>query len=86
MGWFLYDRDLWHKRVNIIEIWEVVVLRCSAKKLFLKNPKNSHEIPCQGLQLYLKGDLKTQVFFCQFHEMFKNTFLYRTSPLAVSDM
>ena len=35
----------------------------------------------KGLQLYLKRD-STQVFSCEYCEIFKNTFFYRTPPVA----
>ena len=60
----------------------------------LEIPQNSNENPCArvsfliyvqvlGLQLYKKETL-TQVFFCEFCEISKNAFLYRTFPVAAS--
>ena len=35
---------------------------------------------------FIKKDTLTQVFSCEFCEIFKNTFSYRTSPVAASEM
>ena len=63
---------------------DTVVRKCSVKKVFIKISQNSKENMCQsylfnkvaglvGLQLYEKEAL-TQVFSCEFCEIFKNTF------------
>ena len=60
-------------------------LRSSIKKVFLKISQNSQENTCvgvsilinlhaSGLQLYQKKETTTQVFSCEFSEIFKNTF------------
>ena len=62
------------------------------KKMFLKISKNSQENTCAwvsfliklqswGLQLYWK-ETPAQVFPCEFCEIFKTTFFYRTPPMA----
>ena len=72
---------------------EVVVKKCSAKKVFLKISQNSQEstydrvsfltkLKAWGLQLYLKKTL-TQVFSCEYCEISKSTFFHRT-PFAAS--
>ena len=42
------------------------------------------KFPLAGLQLYLK-QTPTQVFSYDICELFKNTFFYRTSPVAASE-
>ena len=51
---------------------EAVAQRCSVKKLFLEISQNSQENTC------------AQVFSCEFCENSKNTFSYRTPPVAAS--
>ena len=41
-------------------------------------------MPCRGLQLSIKKESLAQVFSCEFCEISKNTFSYRTPPLAAS--
>ena len=73
---------------------EVVVWRCSVKKVFLEISQNSQENICarisfliklqsSGLQLYKKRGSDT-VFSCKFCEISKNTFSHRTPPVAAS--
>ena len=75
--------------------------RCSIKKVFLEISQNSHNLTKQlhqslyfnkvsilikvsGLQL-IKKDTLAQVFSCEFCEISKNAFSYRTPPAAASD-
>ena len=51
---------------------EAIVQRCSEKKC------------CLRLATSLKNESPTLVLSCEFWEIFKNKFLYRTPPLAVS--
>ena len=64
-------------------------LRSSVKKGILKISQNSQESTCVGvsilinlhassLQLYQKKETPTQVFSCEFSEIFKNPFFFRT--------
>ena len=72
---------------------EVIAWRCSVQKVFLKisqnlqennRAKTSFSIKLQAcLQLYCK-EILAQVFSWKRCEIFQNTFLYRTSPAAVS--
>ena len=73
---------------------EVVAQGFSVKKVFLKILQNLQENTCIGvsfliklqassLQLYLK-ETPTQVFSCEFCEIFNNTFFQRTTPIAAS--
>ena len=64
-------------------------LRSSVRKSILKISQNSQENTCvgvsflinlhaSGLQLYQKKETPTQVFSCEFSEIFKNPFFFRT--------
>ena len=76
----------------MLERTEAIVGRYSVKKLFLEISQNSQENNfardffklASGLQLYLKKSL-AQVFSCEFGEISKKTFFYRTPPLAASE-
>ena len=74
---------------------EAVARRCSVKKVFLEISQKSQEntyarvsflikLQASGLQLYQKRDSGTGIF-CEFCEIFKSTFSYRTSPVAASE-
>ena len=52
---------------------EGIVRRCSVKKMFLEISKNSPENTC------------ALVFSCEFCEISKNTFYYRTPLVAASE-
>ena len=53
---------------------EVVVRRCSVKKVFLKISQNSEENICARVYFLIK----LQLFFWEFYEILKNTFSWRT--------
>ena len=64
--------------------------------MFLEISQNLQENTCVGasfliklqalaMQLYKEGTPK-QVFFCEFREIFKDIFFYRTVPLAAFEM
>ena len=58
--------------------------RCSIKKGVRENfVKLTGKHLCQNL-LFHKVEALVQVFFCEFGEMFKNTFFNRTPPVAAS--
>ena len=68
--------------------------RCSAKKVLLKISQNSQENTCARVSFLIKLQalrpatlLKTlaQVLSCEFCEIFKNNFFYRTPLMAASD-
>ena len=73
---------------------EAVAQRCSVKKLFLEISRNSQEntsarvsflIKLLKKRLYfIKKETLTQVFSCEFCEISKNTFSYRTPPMTAS--
>ena len=76
--------------------YEVVTRGCSVKKMFLKIPQNSQEDydtestnvgvfkysrksqPCN----FIEKETPTQLFYCEFCEIFKNTLLWRTPPVT----
>ena len=79
-----------------MQITEAVAQRCSIKKLFLKISQYSQESTyarasfdkVAGLRpgtLFKKKTL-AQVFSCEFCEIFKTTFYYRTSLVAASEI
>ena len=75
---------------------EVVVRRCSIKKVFLEISQNSQENSCARnyflikLQAkawnFIKKESLTQMFSCEISEIFKNTFFYRTPATVASFM
>ena len=62
---------------------EAVARRCSVKKLLLEILQNSQEKTCPRVSFLIKVTL-AQVFFCEFCEISKNSFSYRTPPVAAS--
>ena len=75
---------------------EPVVRRCSVKKLFFEIAQNSHKTPVQESLFiwssrpqaynFIKKETLSQVFSCEFGTIYNNTFYYRTSLVAASDM
>ena len=66
---------------------EAVVQRCSVKKVFLEISQNSQENTCARVSFlikFIKKETLAQVFSCEFYEISKNTFSYRTPPVAAS--
>ena len=78
------------------DLEEAVVQRCSVKKVFFEISQNSQENTCASLFLIklqamgpatlLKKETLAQVFSCEFCEISKNTFSYRTHLVAASDL
>ena len=73
---------------------ETVTQRCCVKKVFLDISQNSLENTCQNLFFNKVADLRpvtllkktlAQVFSCEFCEISKNAFSYRTPLVAASD-
>ena len=62
---------------------EAVAQRCSVKKVFLEISKNSQENTCASCN-FIKKETLTQVFSCEFFEISKNSFFYRTPLVAAS--
>ena len=59
---------------------EAVTGSCSVKKVFLEIWQNSQENTCARVSFLIK----LPVFSCEFCEISKNTFPYRTPPVAAS--
>ena len=57
---------------------EAVAQRCSVKKVFLEILQNSQ------VSNFIKKETLAQGFSCVFCEISKNTFSYRTPPVAAS--
>ena len=62
---------------------EAVARRCSVKKLLLEISQNSQENKPEACN-FIKKDTLAQVFSCEFCEISKNTFFYRTPLVAAS--
>ena len=77
---FLWARFLQQLFTEIPPESEAAVHRCSVKKVFLEISQNSQENTCV---IFLSRDSGT-VIFCEFCEIFKNAFFYRTSLVAAS--
>ena len=68
---------------------EAVVQRCSVKKVFLEISQNSQRTTCVRVSFsiklqawnFIRKETLAQVFSCEFCEISKNTFSYRT-PLV----
>ena len=63
---------------------EAVTRSYSVKKVFLKISQNSQENTCARV-FFIKKEALAQVFSCEIFEICKNTFSYRTSPVAISE-
>ena len=96
-NWFGFE-IIFSEEKNILKIMmtEVVVRRCSIKKVFLETSQNSQENSCARnyflikLQAkawnFIKKESLTQMFSCEISEIFKNTFFYRTPATVASFM
>ena len=75
---------------NYLQISEVVVRRCSVKKVFLEISQNSQENTCTKdsflIKLQAEKETLAQVFSCEFCKITKNTFSYGTPPVAASEI
>ena len=58
---------------------EAVTRKCSVKKVFLEILQNSQENTCARVSFFGHN-----VFSCELCEISKNTFSYRTPPVAAS--
>ena len=65
--------------IRRIQLSEDVTQRCSVKKVFLEISQNSATRACN----FIKKETLAQVFSCEFCEISKNIFFYRT-PLVVA--
>ena len=83
-------------RRNRHRVLEAVVQRCSVKKVFLEISQNSPESTCARVSFLIKLQARSatllkkrpwrRCFFCEFCEISKNTFSYRTHPVAASGL
>ena len=64
---------------------EAVAQTCCVKKLFLVISQNSQENTCASGSFLIKLQTPAQVFSCEFCEISKNNFFYRTPLVAASD-
>ena len=67
---------------------EAVACMCSVKKMLLEISQNSQENICARVSFLIKLQAKketlAQVFSCEFCEISKITFSYRTPPVTAS--
>ena len=63
---------------------EAVTRKCSVKKVFLEILQNSQENTCTRVSFLVKRRLGHNVFSCELCEISKNTYSYRTPPVAAS--
>ena len=63
---------------------EAVFQGCSVNTVFLKISQNSQENTCASSCSITKKETLTQVFSCEFCEIFKSTYFYETPPVAAS--
>ena len=67
---------------------EAVAQTCFVKKVFLEISQNWQENTCARFSFLIKlqaGETLAHVSSCEFCEIFKNTFFYRTLLVAASD-
>ena len=56
------------------------------KKIFaLESPFNMPEVTCLMAYNVIEKQTPAEVFSCEYHKMFKNSFLYGTPPVAASE-
>ena len=73
-------------RVCMLKYEEAVTQTCSVKKGVLRNfVKFTGKHLCQSLYFNKVNRDSAQVFSCEFYEIFKTTFSYRTPPVAPSE-
>ena len=63
---------------------EAVVRRCSVKKVFLEISQNSQETTCARVSFLIELQVSGKVFSCDFCEISKSTYSYKTPPMAAS--
>ena len=82
---------MFHKRyfkTVSLELSEAVTRRCSVKEVFLEISQNSQENTCVRVHFLiklLKKETLAQVLSCEFREISKNIFSYRTPLVAASE-
>ena len=80
--------------ISVAGFTEAVTRSCSVKKVFLETSQNSRESTCARATFliklqsqacnFIKKETLAQVFSCEFCEISKNTFFYKTRPVAAS--
>ena len=91
------ESDFSENEIPDLNSWEAVVRKCSVKKVFLEILQKSQEksfvracflikLQVSGLQLCQKREeILAQLFSCEFCEISKNTFYYKTALVTASD-
>ena len=69
--------------ITYVRVTEVIAQRCSVKNVFSEISQNSQENSASACN-FIKKETLAQVFFYEFWEISKNTFSYRTPPMAAS--
>ena len=69
--------------ITYVRVTEAVAQRCSVKNVFSEISQNSQENSASACN-FIKKETLAQVFFYEFWEISKNTFSYRTPPMAAS--
>ena len=83
--WYLAEKEIYHESSEweFLKASEAASRRCSVKKVFLEILQNSQENTYARVSFLIK--LQTwkkalaQVFSCEFCQISKNTFYYKTS-------
>ena len=78
-------------QVSLIGLEEAVARKFSVIKVLLEISQNSQENNCVRVSFlmacnFIKKENLSQVFSCEFWEISKNTFSYRTPPVAASGL
>ena len=75
---------LFSQRFCLLIMTDVVTQKCSVKKVFLKLHKVHMKTPVPESLFSLEA--LAQVFSCEFSEIAKNIFSFRTPPVAASEI
>ena len=82
-----YAMEWCHQKKNNKERTETLARRCSMKKVFLEILQNLRQSDCARLPPacnFIKKEALPQLLSCEFCKISKNTFYYRTPPVAAS--
>ena len=86
---FVTDFHLSGGNIGLKKHSEALTRKCSVKKVFLESSQNSQENNCAQVSFcrcnFIKKEALAQEFSCEFCEISKNTFSYRTVPVTASD-
>ena len=95
---YLNNCPFWYEAIEFIHLYlislqilKAVAQSCSVKKIFFEISQNSQEMTCAKVSFlikfyFIKKESLAQVFSYELYEISKNTFLYRTSPVAASEI